>query len=264
MTTASDIITRAYRDPNIIAVGKTPTTAEVTEALPLLNTIVKNVFGRVVGEFTQDWPIGTFYTAPNNAQYPFWPNNVRPDQQTWKYPPQNMRLLVRLLAPATVYFESTPDDGAQMMIVDNGNDWVNNPLTVDFNGRAGLDNVAATAAVTSFTIAEAPTAPIHFVYRADLGRWEWVANINPAGTGTENMPLPAEFDDWFSIRLAARLAPRYSKQLDQLLILVAADLEGQMVTRYRQSARVNVHRRGENQNSIQTMDRGNMGEGSLY
>jgi len=253
MTTASEIITRAYRDPNIIAVGKTPTTAEVTEALPLLRTIIRNVFGRKVGEFVDDWPIGTFYTGPNNAQYPFYVDNRTPSQSTWAYPPQNMRLLTRLSAAATVYFEPYPDDGAQMIVVDNGNDFTTNPLTIDFNGRAGLGSATATVPVRSLTISAAPTSPIHFVYRADLGRWEWIAEIDTTGTGTENMPLPEEFDDWFSISLAARLAPRYSKELNPLLMAVANDLEQQMETRYRQTARVSVHGRGEAQNTIQTV-----------
>lgn len=263
MTTASEIITRAYRDPNIIAVGKTPTTAEVTEALPLLKTILKNVFGRKLGEFVEDWPIGTFYTSPDNKQYPFYSHNVKPSAELWRYPPQNSRLLTRLTAADTVYFEPYPDDGAQMIVVDNGNDWSTRPLTIDFNGRSGLDSATATSPVTTVTISVAPTTPIHWVYRADLGRWEWIADIAIDGTGTENMPLPEEFDDWFSISLAARLAPRYSKELNALLIAVAQDLEQQMETRYRQSARVNVHRRGEDQRTIQTLGGGFGDEGNL-
>lgn len=263
MTTASEIITRAYRDPNIIAVGKTPTTAEVTEALPLLKTILKNAFGRTVGEFAEDWPVGTFYTAPDGAQYPFSPMDVKPTQTTWKYPPQNSRVIVRLTAASTIYFEPYPDDGAQMIIVDNGNDWSTAPLTIDFNGRAGMDSATATSPVTTTTISTAPTSPIHWVYRADLGRWEWVPDIDVSGTGTETMPLPEEFDDWFSIRLAARLAPRYSKQLDPLLLAVVADLEQQIETRYRQTARVNVYRRGEDQRTIQSIGGGYYDEGNL-
>lgn len=263
MTTASDIITRAYRDPNIIAVGKTPTTAEVTEALPLLKTILNNVFGRKLGEFVEDWPIGTFYTAPDNKQYPFWSNNVKPSLDNWQYPPQNMRMPTRLTAASTVYFEPYPDDGAQMIVVDNGNDWASNPLTIDFNGRTGMDSATATVGVSTITFSEAPDAPIHWVYRADLSRWEWVPQLDATGTGEEIMPLPDEFDDWFSIMLAVRLAPRYSKKIDELLIAVAQDLEQQMENRYRQTARVNVHRRGEDQRTFQTLGSGFVDEGSL-
>lgn len=262
MTTASEIITRAYRDPNIIATGKTPTSAEVTEALPLLNTIIQNVFGRVVGEYLEDWPIGTFYTAPEGAQWPFSPNNQTPQRQVWIYPVQNSRLLTRLTQATTVYFEPYPDDGAQMEIVDNANDWATNPLTIDANGRT-IEQDDGTFA-SQLVISSAPTAPIHFVYRADISRWVRVPTLDFTGTGTESMPLPEEFDDWFSISLAARLCPRFSKVLPDALGLVAADLQKQMKTRYRQEARVQVHRRFEDQRTVQTLGGGYFDEGTLY
>lgn len=250
MATALEIITQAYRDPNIIAVGKQPTSAEIAEAVPLLNTILKNVFGRKMGNFTDDWPLGTFYTAPNNKRFPFWDNNSQPEADVWRYPPQNKRLLVRLKSPTTIYFEPYPDDGAQMILVDNGNDWAANPLTVDFNGRTGEVQNVSTQTVTFST---APTAPIHWMYRADQSRWVEVPTLDKANRGSEQMPFPPEFDDWFSITLATRLAPRYSKQIDPVLVATLQDLSKQMETRYRQTARVNVHRRGEDQRTLQTL-----------
>jgi hypothetical protein len=249
MTTASEIINRAYREPNIVGVGKTPTAAEIAEALPLLNTITQNAFGRLIGTYTKDWPIGTFYTAPTGAQWPFYPNDSKPSQEVWRYPPPNVKLLCRLASATTVYFPSYPDDGAQMVLVDNGNDWVTNPLTIDFNGRSGVAANGDTTPVTTITYSEAPTAPITWVYRADLSRWEIVPDIT---VGTETMPLAEEFDDWFAITLAGRLAPRYSKQLPDLLILAARDLEKQMKTRFKQSPKVNTHRRGEDQRTVQS------------
>jgi hypothetical protein len=262
MTTASEIITRAYRDPNIIGTGKTPTSAEVTEALPLLNTIIQNVFGRVVGEFVEDWPIGTFYTAPDNAQFPFSPNNYTPQEQVWIYPVQNSRLLVRLLQPTTIYFEPYPDDGAQMEVVDNANDWANDTLTIDANGRT-IEQDDGTFA-SQLVISSAPTAPIHFVYRADLSRWVRVPTLDNTGTGTEVMPLPEEYDDWFSIALASRLAPRFSKQMPDMLLATGQSLQKQMKTRYRQTARIVVHRRHEDQRTIQSLGGGYFDEGTLY
>jgi hypothetical protein len=261
MTTASDIITRAYRDPNIIGTGKTPTAAEVTEALPLLNTIIQNAFGRVVGEYPEDWPLGTFYTAPDGKQYPFWPNSSKPQPQTWRYPPQNSRLITRLSSATTVYLEPYPDDGAVYDIVDNGNEWSTNVLTVDANGRT-IEQDDGTFANT-YAISTAPAGPLKLVYRADTSRWVRVPVLDDSGEGAEIMPLPTEFDDWFSISLAARLCPRYSKTLPEMLIAVHRDLEKQMKTRFRQTARVNVHRRGEDQRTIQTLDGGYGGERNL-
>lgn len=261
MTTASDIITRAYRDPNIIGVGKTPTAAEVTEALPLLNTIIQNVFGRVVGEYVEDWPLGTFYTAPDGKQYPFWPLDTTPRVQTWTYPPQNSRLITRLTGPQTVYLEPYPDDGAQYEILDNANDWATNPLTIDANGRT-IEQDDATFA-SQYVISSAPTGPLKLVYRADLSRWVRVPILDPTGTGTETMPLPEEFDDWFSISLAARLCPRFSKKMPEMLLAVGQDLQKQMKTRYKQTARVNVYRRGENPQTVQTLQGGYYDEGNL-
>ena len=261
MTTANDIITRAYRDPNIVGVGKTPTTAEVAEALPLLNTIIQNAFGRVIGEYLEDWPIGTFYTSPDGAQYPFAPNNARPDPEVWRYPIQNTRLLTRLTAPITVYFEPYPAAGAQMQVVDNANDWETNPLTIDANGRT-IEQDDGTFAST-LTLSTTPASTLYFVYRAELSRWVRVPTLDNMGTGTEIMPLPDEFDDWYSINLAARLAPRYSKAMPEMLVAVAMDLESQMKTRYRQSPRVNIYRRGEDMRTLQSIGGGYYDEGTL-
>lgn len=261
MTTASEIVTRAYRETNTIAVGKSPTTAEVSEALPLLNTIIQNIFGRTLGNYTEDWPLGTFFTAPEGAQFPFWPNDYKPTQDVWGYPPPNSRLVTRLSAPTTIYFDAYPDDGAQMILVDNANDWVTNPLTIDFNGRTGRTDAASTDAFTTYTISEAPASSLHWIYRADLSQWVLVPSTT---VGTEIMPLPTEFDDWFSIALAMRLAPRYSKQIDQMLAVSYSDLSKQMTTRYKQSPRIEVYRRGENQNTVQTLTTGSYDGRSMY
>jgi hypothetical protein len=49
LTLVSEIITDAFRQSNLVAVGTTPTTEETTEALRYLNRIVKSVFGNEAG-----------------------------------------------------------------------------------------------------------------------------------------------------------------------------------------------------------------------
>ena len=65
MTTVSQLITDAYRESNLIAVNSSPTSPEQTEALRLLNRVVKSLFGNEMGD-----PLDTIPLGKGNTQTP--------------------------------------------------------------------------------------------------------------------------------------------------------------------------------------------------
>jgi hypothetical protein len=58
---ASDIITAAYREPEIVAKVTAPDTIEVAEGLALLNNLVLSVVGNEVGKELHDIAVGGAY-----------------------------------------------------------------------------------------------------------------------------------------------------------------------------------------------------------
>jgi len=217
MSTASDIITAAYREGNIIPVGTTPTADEQTEALALLNRYSKAIFGYELGENLTDWEFpAPQRTAPVAADYPAlpWPTDVNvdafplplandPDLQIWPYPPGNSRI-VWGSTTGTCYFGESPADGTRMALVQGsgaGDSGVAGAIiTLDGNGRTigGASTQAYTAPLA---------APVQWFYRADLADWTVIADM----ALTDTMPYPEAFDEFFVCALALRIAPRYGK-----------------------------------------------------
>lgn len=217
MTLVSSIITDAFRESNMIALGKTPNTNQSTEALRLFNALLEAAYGGDAGEMLQDWPLGSFgeddpATEPASV-YDFCEH----------HPGLNRRLLALNLAPITVFLASQPQDGARMAIVDPFARLAVVPVTLDGNGRA----IDGAAKVT-------PTAAAEWFYRADLGAWKRITGV----ALTDDMPFPARFDAMFVILLAMRLNPRYGRTLDQQSLLVLKQGKQEFVARYLQSARL--------------------------
>lgn len=224
MTLTSEIVKEAYRENNIIPVGREPTDAEVAEALPRLNNIVRSLFGRTVGIYLKDWPVPPSTTAPVNARYPMWPATEKLPDDVYPYPPGNARLLCRQTQAKTVYLQQNPQDGAVVEIVPNGADFEAAPLTIDANGRliAGALTLVQDAALTEQR---------RFMYRADLSSWTEIAEL----TADDPLPFPSEFDDYFICALNIRLSPRYSAAPAALTAAVMKAKEKDMKTRYWQS-----------------------------
>lgn len=229
MTDATTIIQAAYREGNLIPVGKQPTSDEVAEALPRLNKYVQGVFGYEMGENLRDWLFpGKQRTAPVQANYPQFPltkGSLASAQP--QYPPTNSRIIFGSVS-GTLYFPENPDDGARMAVAqgsgagDSGT--VGAMLTLDGNGRTieGADTLVLTA----------PVAARQWLYRADLADWIVVQDM----LATDQMPFPSELDDLWICTLAIRLAPRYGKTTAPETAKCAGTMMAKLKARYRQAA----------------------------
>jgi hypothetical protein len=223
VTLVSSIILDAFRESNMLPLGKAPTDAQSTEALRLYNQILKSTYGGVAGEPLRDWALGTFDQHP---EPPFVDEAV--DETTTHYPPINARLVVLNLAPATVYLTDRPQDGARYGLADPFSRLADFPVTLDANGR---------------TIEGAPTVIVsenglfrEWIYRADLAAWLRVDGVEPT---TEN-PFPADFDIMFTILLAMRLNPRYGRSIDDQSTAMLRQNKREFIARYLQSSPLDI------------------------
>jgi hypothetical protein len=198
MTLVSDIILDAFRESNLISITATPTTAEQTEALRLLNRVVLASIGDDAGEQLDILPIGR-NNISRPVGYPYY--DQVPFQTDWFVPP-NTRLMLNLSTPQTVYLNPSPTDGERFGFVDKSANLNTNPLTVVGNGMT-IDGLLSEV----FNVA---SAKMEFVYREDTGNW---AVLTPL-TLASDMPFPADYDDVFIIELAMRLNPRNATDVD--------------------------------------------------
>lgn len=199
MTTANDIIEQAYREANIVPIGKSPSTDEINEALPRLNNFIDWLFGTKLGEFVMDWPVPPSRTAPVAARFPLRPQNEQLPADVWPYPPNNVRLLNNLEADTTVYLPYRPNPGAQLEYVKIAG---TGTMTINANGRlisGGLEQVIDVAL----------SGPLKWVYREDLANWVQRTTLTTA----DESPLAPDFDDLLITGLAKRIAPRFGAEV---------------------------------------------------
>jgi hypothetical protein len=229
MTTAAVIIQAAFREGNLIPVGKQPTTDQQAEALDKLNRLVWGILGYKMGENLTDWLVPQPQrTAPVSANFPQMPYTCDASNGIYPYPPNNRRIVYGGKAQ-TVYFPQNPNPGSQMAVVqgsgagDGG--LVGDVLTLNGNGRT----IEAVNTKT-FTFASPAFAPVRWFYRDDLCDWTKVANL---ATG-DALPYPLEFDDFFICALAKRMAGAYGKITAKETIETALRTESAFYARYRQ------------------------------
>lgn len=229
MTTASALITRAFREGNLIPVGKSPTTDELNEGLDLLNSYMLSVFGINVGDWLQEWPVppaNQQRTASTSREWPLLPGADRPlVPQYNSLIPENSRIIWDG-SEQTVYLHDKPQDGAIVAVaLGSGAKAANvGTLTVDGNGRLIVGADTATFTKSDFTA-------VKWFYRADLANW---VQIVPLAL-TDDMIFPVEFDDLWVVAVSVRLAPRYGKALAQGTIARGAEMLQLLQTRYFQS-----------------------------
>ena len=242
MTTATSIIQSAYREGNLIAAGKSPSTNEQNEALERLNRYVQGVYGNEMGENLTDWiapsPQRTAVVAANFPQAPY-PTDLAfgfgnplagdPNSNIWPYPPTNSRIVFGGVTN-TIYFPESPMDGSRMAVVqgsgagDSGVDGA--VLTLNGNGRT-----IQGAATQTFTWHTVPTTAKSWLYRADLADWTLVVDMGL----TDQLPFPSELDDLWITALAIRLAGRYGKTTAPETAALFKKMLSQLQARYRQA-----------------------------
>jgi hypothetical protein len=205
MTLASDIISAAYRESNIIPLGVSPTTAQTTEALDRLNNILLSTLGNEVGDGLNDINIGGDF-----------------DQSDWcsPYVPDDTRLVFNLSAATTLVLDPSPYEGQRLSFVDVGGNLATYNVTLDGNGR----NVEGGATLTLSTNGDSR----NWLYRADTGNWVKLVVLADSDT----MPLPSEFDDYFITMLVMRMNPRYGQNTTQETVEALKRMRGQIRSRY--------------------------------
>lgn len=216
MTLISSLITDAFREGNVLPLGKAPTANQLAEALRLYNQNVKSIYGSDAGEPLNDWPLGIFGVDEPGFTDPRSPQCIA-------YPSINRRLLVNNTAAMTVYLTPYPQDGARMGIADQYGRLAAVPVTLDANGRI-IEGAATKVLNVNGTFQE-------WFYRADLGQWVKLTDL----LSTDQNPFPDEFDAFFYIGLALRINPRYGREMDAQTSLVYKAQRNQFIARYLQS-----------------------------
>lgn len=230
MTTASSIITLAYREANFKNAVGTLTTEEQTEGLTLLQSIVDSLFGMVVGTRLTPWyvprPQKTASTAANYPAYPGDAGLVSPHSEA--LPPSNVRLMMKNDAITTVFFQYQPDDGAVVEYVDVGH---TEDITLDANGALfGLTGSVETIDITAqYPAGRNP--PRRWIYRGDFGAWLEMTSLTLAS----EIPFPTAFDDFFVTALAIRLSPRFGAEPRQVTVMRFQQMETFIRLQYLQS-----------------------------
>lgn len=223
MTLISTIIGDAFRESNLIAIGVDPTTAEITEALRVLNRYVSALVGNELGELLTDSSYGL-----NNVTRPNEDNYVLDDILASYYLPENTRIVTNLQGAKTVYLHPNPRDGARIGITDPSSNLATYNLIFNGNGRTIEDATSVTLATNG--------VDREWFYRADLGNW---ARISDLATSDQS-PFPAAFDDLLIIGLAMRLNPRNGAAVDPQSIDTYKSQMKKFKSRYRQSKQMGV------------------------
>ncbi len=224
-TEVREIIVQAFRDGNFVAVGEGTTAEELLEAVPRLNNFISSLFGIELGEALREWYAPQSWNPAAPLRYPLTPDGSgATSADPWIYPPANVRLLVKIADPRTIYFPASPNDGARMAYADAGS---TGALTLHGNGRM-IEGAA------SLLMNPATMNGRKWLYRADLGNWIELRRL----ASMDAVPLPEEFDDLLVTGLIIRLASRYQTPADPTVIERHGDMLGRLKKRYKQSERM--------------------------
>ena len=206
MTLVSSIITDAYRESNLVAIVNSPTATEQAEGLRRLNSLILSLMGNEVGLSLRDLLVGG-----DNDQSSLASTEV----------PENARLVLDLSEAKSLTLPAYPYDGQRVAVADVGGNLATYNLTLDGNGHT-IEGAASLALATSGLDRQ-------WMYRADLGDWVRIGGF----VLTDEMPFPVDFDDYFIVKLALRLAPRNSASLASESASILPDMEAKLRARYR-------------------------------
>lgn len=206
MTTASEIITAAYREGNLLGINASPTTAQQTEGLSLLNTILLVAIGFDAGQELSPLNVGGPYNDAEIAA---------------NFIPENAQLVLNLTSAQSLRLHPRPYDGQRVAVADVGQNLSTYNLTLDGNGRT-IEGAATKVLSTD-------GSALQWLYRADLGDWKAIGAL----ALSDALPFPIEFDDYFRALLAARLNPRYGQELQQGSAMWFDEMQRRFEARYR-------------------------------
>lgn len=205
MTLASDIIQRAYRESNLIALGATPSTNQASEGLTRLNGVLLSTVGGEVSDDLVDLNIGGNYSET---------------EVTDQWVPDNARLMFKLTAAKTFYLDPFPQNGQRLGVVDVDGNLGTYNVTLNGNGR----NIEGASTLTLNT----NSLQRQWLYRADTGNWVRISSLLAGDT----MPFPEEFDDFFVIMLSLRINPMYAQEMTAETIKYINRIRNMLRARY--------------------------------
>lgn len=217
MTTLRQIVNDAFRENNITDPEESISSAQFTEAVTRLKRIIERVYGKEIGEDFEQLSYGS-----NNASNSFARAFNREINVRNTYLPSNVRIMLNLTSSAEINLDPNPEDGARLALVDVSGNLSTNNLTINGNGR----NIEGSTSVVLNT----DSLNAEWFYRADLGNWVRVSSLTEAS----EMPFPTKFDDYFIIRLAMRLNPRYGAETRQETMMELQSVLKQLRAQYRQ------------------------------
>lgn len=238
MTLASQIVSDSYREINVVPLGIAPTTNQLTEGLEQFNRYLGIIFGSQIGELLQDWEAPSQQrTAPVAANYPQLPHPLGGDVTAmsmplsggtstliWPYPPKNSRIVFGSTQDARVYFPEQPDDGSRMAVIQGALAASGVTLTLDGNSRT-IEGQLTRGVVMPLA------AGLRWIYRADIGDWRPVTKL----ALTDEVPFASDMDDFLSLGLAIRLAPKNDKTVSAETAAAFKNATSIFQARYKQS-----------------------------
>jgi hypothetical protein len=206
VTLASDIITRAHRESNLIPLVATPSANQIAEALPLLNEQFLSALGFEVGDELADLNVGGTY-----------------DQSSYcaSWIPTNARLILNLSGAQSLNLHPHPYPGQRLAFADAANNLATYNLTLSGNGR----RIEGATSIVLNTNGDSR----QWLYRGDTANWVKITALS----SSDAMPFPQEFDSFFTTKLAMRINPRYGQSLSQETAAELGRIEGRLRARYR-------------------------------
>lgn len=213
MTTTTEIIKDAFRESNVIGVNATPTTPEQAEAMARLSSLISAVYGDDVGENFDDWMVG--------YENQYMPNYSWTELQ-WRHLIPNSRVLLNHTLTQTLWMPPRPYNGSRIRVIDVNSVLDTVSVTLDGNGRL-IEN----AGILNLTTAGLQKT---WFFDSDTANWQAIATVAIG----DDMPFPPEFDDYFIIKLAGRLNPRYGRSLNEMSIARLAEQQDMLESTYRQ------------------------------
>jgi len=219
MGTINQIVTDAYREAGIIGIEEVLDADKLTEGLRRLNVLFKGLFAAELGE-----PLTSVNYGSLNLNNTYAQDQDASSEIDSAYVPSNTRLLLNLSAPATVYLNPNPRDGARFGVVDAAGNLASFNLTVHGNGRK-IESATSVALNTNSLTGT-------WFYRADTGNWVKTTDF----VNGDSSPLPDEFDDLLVMYLAIRINPRHGATSSEEMVEALRRLRKIFKARYAQSS----------------------------
>lgn len=275
MTTVSTLIQAAYREGNLLGVGISPTTAELTEAVAEYNALVTFLLQLQRSSNLAD-------VTPSAAGTTFLSKHTRIVQQavssTYKFPaPADDGARMAMIQGTGYQSASFTGSGSSTTLTASGvtgtirvGDTItgtgvpaNTVITALGTGTGGAGTYTTNNATTSsnnaliatgtltldgngYTIAGSATQTFvatntpgtlkSWFYRADQGDWKEVKTF----ASSDDALLPSDYDDMSQAYIFMRLAPRYNKAVSKETQGIIDRGMSQFRQRYFQGARLDV------------------------